>query len=238
MAAARKIGRHRSRTSARTPCWSSAGEGWHRGVIGIVASKLVDAYYRPAIVLSIEDGEAHGSCRSIPGFDILAALESCAPMLHRFGGHKQAAGLQLAAADIPAFRRAVNAYALDRLGPDDLRPHLHLDGPLGFDAHHAGGRRAADGDGAVRDGQPEAALHRRADRRRRRPAPAQGAAPQDVAAPARPHLPRPGLERGGEGAGDRRRRRRASRSPTRSNRTSSTATPTPNCGSSDARRPA
>jgi single-stranded-DNA-specific exonuclease len=111
-----------------------AGDGWHRGVIGIVASKLVDAYYRPAIVLSIEDGEAHGSCRSIPGFDMLAALESCAGMLHRFGGHKQAAGLQLAAADVPAFRRAVNAHALDRLGPDDLRPQLHLDGPLGFDA--------------------------------------------------------------------------------------------------------
>lgn len=111
-----------------------AGEGWHRGVIGIVASKLVDAYYRPAIVLSIDQGEAHGSCRSIPGFDMLAALESCAPMLHRFGGHKQAAGLQLAAADVAAFRRAVNAHALDRLGPDDLRPHLHLDGALGFDA--------------------------------------------------------------------------------------------------------
>ena len=71
-----------------------AGEGWHRGVIGIVASKLVDLFYRPAIVLSVEDGIAHGSCRSIPGFDMLAALESCAPMLARFGGHKQAAGLQ------------------------------------------------------------------------------------------------------------------------------------------------
>jgi len=111
-----------------------AGEGWHRGVIGIVASKLVDAYYRPAIVLSIEGGDAHGSCRSIPGFDMLAALESCAPMLHRFGGHRQAAGLQLAAADVATFRRAVNAHALDRLGPDDLRPHLHLDGALPFDA--------------------------------------------------------------------------------------------------------
>lgn len=111
-----------------------AGEGWHRGVIGIVASKLVEAYYRPAIVLSIDGGEAHGSCRSIPGFDMLAALESCAPLLQRFGGHKQAAGLQLAAGDVAAFRRAVNAHALDRLGPDDLRPHLHLDGALAFDA--------------------------------------------------------------------------------------------------------
>ena len=55
-----------------------AGEGWHRGVIGIVASKLVDAFHRPAIVLSIEDGVAHGSCRSIPRFDMLGALERCA----------------------------------------------------------------------------------------------------------------------------------------------------------------
>ncbi len=109
------------------------GEGWHRGVIGIVASKLVDAFYRPAIVLSIEDGVAHGSCRSIPGFDVLAALESCAPLLHRFGGHKQAAGLQLEAARIPEFRRAVNDFAHLHLGPDDLRPNLHLDGPLDFD---------------------------------------------------------------------------------------------------------
>lgn len=109
------------------------GEGWHRGVIGIVASKLVDAFYRPAIVLSIEDGVAHGSCRSIAGFDVLAALESCAHLLQRFGGHKQAAGLQLEAARIPEFRRAVNDFAHAHLGPDDLRPNLHLDGPLDFD---------------------------------------------------------------------------------------------------------
>jgi single-stranded-DNA-specific exonuclease len=109
-----------------------AGEGWHRGVIGIVASKIVDAFYRPTIVLSIEDGVAHGSCRSIPGFDILGALESCAPMLLRFGGHKQAAGLQLEAARIKEFRHAVNEWGEARLQPDDLRPRLWLDGPLTF----------------------------------------------------------------------------------------------------------
>lgn len=110
-----------------------AGEGWHRGVIGIVASKLVDAYYRPAIVLSIENGVAHGSCRSIPGFDVLGGLEACASLLDRFGGHKQAAGLQLDATKIPAFRRAINDYAADALSPDDLRPNLSFDGPLDFD---------------------------------------------------------------------------------------------------------
>ena len=92
-----------------------AGEGWHRGVIGIVASKIVDAFYRPTIVLSIDNGLAHGSCRSIPGFDMLAALESCAPMLLRFGGHKQAAGLQIEAARIKEFRQAINGWGDERL---------------------------------------------------------------------------------------------------------------------------
>ncbi|MEO8683107.1 MAG: DHHA1 domain-containing protein, partial [Vicinamibacterales bacterium] len=111
-----------------------AGEGWHRGVIGIVASKLVDAFYRPAIVLSTDGDVAHGSCRSIPGFDMLAALESCAPLLGRFGGHKQAAGLQLEASRIREFRHAINAHAEPLLQPDDLRPRLWLDGPLAFSA--------------------------------------------------------------------------------------------------------
>lgn len=109
-----------------------AGEGWHRGVIGIVASKIVETFYRPTIVLSIEDGVAHGSCRSIPGFNMLAALESCAPMMLRFGGHKQAAGLQIETARIKEFRQAINAWGEDRLSPDDLRPRLWLDGPLTF----------------------------------------------------------------------------------------------------------
>jgi single-stranded-DNA-specific exonuclease len=109
-----------------------AGEGWHRGVIGIVASKIVDTFYRPTIVLSIEGDVAHGSCRSIPGFDMLAALESCAPVLLRFGGHKQAAGLQLESGRIKEFRRAVGAYGDEKLSPDDLRPRLWLDGPLMF----------------------------------------------------------------------------------------------------------
>jgi single-stranded-DNA-specific exonuclease len=101
-------------------------------VIGIVASKLVDQFYRPAIVLSIEDGVAHGSCRSIPGFDMLGALESCASMLGRFGGHRQAAGLQIESARIREFRQAINAHADERLEPDDLRPRLWLDAALAF----------------------------------------------------------------------------------------------------------
>jgi single-stranded-DNA-specific exonuclease len=109
-----------------------AGEGWHRGVIGIVASKLVDAFHRPAIVLSIDNGVAHGSCRSIPSFNMLAALESCADVMIKFGGHKQAAGLTIPADRIRELRARVNDYADERLGPDDLRPRLWIDGALTF----------------------------------------------------------------------------------------------------------
>ena len=106
------------------------GDGWHRGVIGIAASKLVDAYHKPAIVLSIDGDVAHGSCRSIPDFDMLGALEHCADLFVRFGGHKQAAGLTMEAARVPEFRARVNAYADDVLEPDQLRPRLRIDGPL------------------------------------------------------------------------------------------------------------
>jgi len=109
-----------------------AGEGWHRGVIGIVASKLVDAFHRPAIVLSVEDGVAHGSCRSISKFDMLGALERCAHLFIRFGGHRQAAGLTLDASRIPELRLAVNAVADEVLEPDDLMPRLRIDGDLTF----------------------------------------------------------------------------------------------------------
>jgi single-stranded-DNA-specific exonuclease len=109
-----------------------AGDGWHRGVIGIVASKLVDAFHRPAIVLAIDGQTAHGSCRSIPHFDMLGALDRCAHLLERFGGHKQAAGLTLDGSRIKELRVAVNAVADETLGPDDLIPRLRIDGDLTF----------------------------------------------------------------------------------------------------------
>jgi single-stranded-DNA-specific exonuclease len=109
-----------------------AGEGWHRGVIGIVASKLVDAFHRPAIVISTVGALAHGSCRSIPSFNMLAALESCAELMSKFGGHKQAAGLTLETSRIRELRARVNDFADARLTPDDLRPRLWIDGSLTF----------------------------------------------------------------------------------------------------------
>ena len=131
LAAARKVVQTDPDVGARSVLVVS-GDGWHRGVIGIVASKLVDAFHRPAIVLSVEDGVAHGSCRSIAKFDMLAALERCAPLLTRFGGHRQAAGLTLDAARVKDLRLAVNAVADETLGPDDLMPRLRIDSGLTF----------------------------------------------------------------------------------------------------------
>jgi len=110
------------------------GEGWHRGVIGIVAAKLVETFYRPAVVVSLQDGVGHGSCRSIGAFDMLAALEACGTHLARFGGHRMAAGLTVDAGAFKAFRAALQAYGDEHLGPDDLRPRLRVDGRLDFDA--------------------------------------------------------------------------------------------------------
>ncbi|MEQ1913079.1 MAG: single-stranded-DNA-specific exonuclease RecJ, partial [Vicinamibacterales bacterium] len=131
LAAAKKIVQTDPEVGARSVL-VVAGEGWHRGVIGIVASKLVDAFHRPAIVLSIEDGVAHGSCRSIPHFDLLAALEECAHFFIRFGGHKQAAGLTMDAARIRELRSALNDRADVLLGPEELMPRLRIDSDLGF----------------------------------------------------------------------------------------------------------
>lgn len=109
-----------------------SGEGWHRGVIGIVASKLVDAFHRPVVVVSVEDGIGHGSCRSIPAFDMLSALESCSSHVARFGGHKMAAGLTLEAGNLKAFRAAMQARGDELLSPDDLRPRLRVDAQVAF----------------------------------------------------------------------------------------------------------
>jgi single-stranded-DNA-specific exonuclease len=108
------------------------GENWHRGVIGIVASKLVETFCKPAIVLSIDGDEVHGSCRSIPAFDMLSGLESCADLFIKFGGHRQAAGLTMEKGRVAEFRARINAWADARLEPDDLVPRLRVDAALPF----------------------------------------------------------------------------------------------------------
>lgn len=104
-----------------------AGEGWHSGVIGIVASRLVERYHRPTVLISICDGIGKGSCRSIPGFDMYAGLKSCSDLLLQFGGHRQAAGLSINEADIPAFKQRFMDIADKTLTADDLFPKLQID---------------------------------------------------------------------------------------------------------------
>jgi len=98
-----------------------AGRDWHPGVVGIVASRLVERHRRPVVVISLDEaGEGRGSGRSIPGFDLLAALEACAEHLEGFGGHRAAAGLTIKAENVEAFRAAFAAHANEVLAPEDL----------------------------------------------------------------------------------------------------------------------
>jgi len=111
-----------------------AGDDWHRGVLGIVASRLVERYHRPVFVLSRDplDGRAQGSGRSIQPFHLLAALESMPELFERFGGHRQAAGVTLASEKVDAFRVRFNAYAAARLTLEDLAPQVEIDAVLEF----------------------------------------------------------------------------------------------------------
>jgi single-stranded-DNA-specific exonuclease len=114
------------------PALVVAGEGWHPGVIGIVASRLVERHHRPAIVISLDgEGGGRGSGRSIPGFDLLAGLEACAEHLTSFGGHRAAAGLELRAESLDAFRAAFAAHAAEVLGPEDLMRTERIDAMVG-----------------------------------------------------------------------------------------------------------
>ncbi|MGE5409262.1 MAG: single-stranded-DNA-specific exonuclease RecJ [Syntrophothermus sp.] len=109
-----------------------AGEDWHPGVIGIVASRLAERHNRPVVVVSLDPGgEGRGSGRGIPGFDLLAALEACAEHLQGFGGHRAAAGLTLRARDLDGFRRAFAAHAAAVLRPEDLRCTERVDALVG-----------------------------------------------------------------------------------------------------------
>ena len=109
-----------------------AGEGWHRGVVGIVASRVVERYHRPAFVLGIENGIAQGSGRSISQFHLLEAMESMPDFFTKFGGHRQAAGLTMDAAKLDEFRERFRAYAAERLTPADFERELHIDGEINF----------------------------------------------------------------------------------------------------------
>jgi single-stranded-DNA-specific exonuclease len=104
-----------------------AGEGWHRGVIGLAASRIAERMYRPTIVLSIENGVAHGSARSIPDYHLLSALDSCADLFEQFGGHAAAAGMTIKQDNIDALREKLDFHAAATFEGRELIPDLLID---------------------------------------------------------------------------------------------------------------
>jgi single-stranded-DNA-specific exonuclease len=118
------------------------GDGWHRGVIGITATRVVERYGRPALVISREGEEAHGSGRSVPAFHLLDAIESCPELFSRYGGHAHAVGFALPSGNVQRLREHLDAYARARLTPADFEPQVEFDGELPLDQvtpelHHA-----------------------------------------------------------------------------------------------------
>ncbi len=103
------------------------GEGWHPGVLGIVASRIAERLHRPAVVVGLEGERGRGSGRSPGGFHLHRALEACAPLLERYGGHRAAAGLEIRRENLEAFAGRLEALAREELGPEDLAPELRLD---------------------------------------------------------------------------------------------------------------
>jgi single-stranded-DNA-specific exonuclease len=121
-----------------------AGEGWHRGVIGIAASKIAERLNRPCVVLSVDGDMAHGSGRSIEAYHLLNGLTECADLFEKFGGHSHAAGIAIRADRIEEFRRRLNEHAASRLTADDLEPQVHIDLELAPEAVTFGFARELD----------------------------------------------------------------------------------------------
>lgn len=104
---------------------------WHKGVVGIAASRLTEVYYRPTIVLTAgENGIISGSARSVGSFDIYSAIDACRDLLTNFGGHKFAAGLSMLEADLPEFRRRFEEYVAAHITPDQMQPTLHIEAEI------------------------------------------------------------------------------------------------------------
>jgi single-stranded-DNA-specific exonuclease len=106
-------------------------QGWHEGVIGIVASRLVNQYMRPVVLIALSDGIGKGSARSPKGFNLFEALQGCAQYLEKFGGHESAAGLTLKAENIPAFRTHFEGLVSEKASDKDFVPILDIDTEIG-----------------------------------------------------------------------------------------------------------
>ena len=115
-------------------CMVIDGDGWHRGVIGITATRVVERYGRPALVVSRDGEEAHGSGRSIPAFHLLNALESCGALFTRYGGHAHAVGFSLPSARVAELRAQLDAYSRSRLCLADFEPVMNVDAELPLDS--------------------------------------------------------------------------------------------------------
>jgi single-stranded-DNA-specific exonuclease len=109
------------------------GDGWHRGVIGILASRVVERTAKPVIVVSVEDGVAYGSGRSVDGFQLLNAIESCADLFTRFGGHAFAVGFALPATALPELKRRLRLYAEEHLADSEPEQLLRIHAELPLD---------------------------------------------------------------------------------------------------------
>lgn len=107
-------------------------ESWHKGVIGIVASRLIEKYYRPTIILTESDGKATGSARSVKEYDIYSAIEKCSDLLEQFGGHKFAAGLTLKKENVEAFKERFESIVASTISPDQLIPKVEIDMEVEF----------------------------------------------------------------------------------------------------------
>jgi single-stranded-DNA-specific exonuclease len=126
----------RERRGAGEPAaYVLAGEGWHKGVIGIVASRIAERHHRPTVLIALDAtaGRGTGSGRSIPGFDLLAGLDAAAEHLVRHGGHRAAAGCEILAGDVDGFRAAFEAHAAATLRPEDLVPIQRADAVVAGD---------------------------------------------------------------------------------------------------------
>jgi len=103
---------------------------WHKGVIGIVASRLIESYYRPTVILTESNGMATGSARSVDGFDLYQAVDACSDLLENFGGHMFAAGVTLKPENVPAFKERFELYVSNHIKKDQLVPSIEIDGQL------------------------------------------------------------------------------------------------------------
>ena len=115
------------RTSRSTVLYK---ESWHKGVVGIVASRCIEKYYRPTIILTESNGKASGSARSVHGFDVHSAILACSDLLEQFGGHMYAAGLTLKVENIPAFRERFEQVVSQTITEEQLIPQIEIDAPL------------------------------------------------------------------------------------------------------------